>query len=320
MSHPLHIASTLPFSESPEEPVGLTGLLTIDSTPETALQALENMRAFYEGDVPHDTVQRALANVGEAEQGGDASILGHGKPGRINTGCGDTFPDTPDRFLGVGNSDIWRAEIKNSGLKGRLSRLTLCACNTGAGPEGALLVHLLADELDATVRAPTGLVWARHACCEPSLQVGSKWQIAEPGQPAPPPIDAPAPFLGAVPLVLLSIRDQHRFIPVPIDMVTAVLWRTRPAAETDKRVDVKRVGLDAREAAGFVRFDSPLFSETPPTTIVTGGLTLAFNSQGKEIVREFRIHNDSLLQDRQYPTVFYDIDLKSMMNLPTTKS
>ncbi len=318
MANVVNIQSMIPFSDVAEEPVRLEGLKTIDSTTEAGLQTLENMRAFYTDDLPHGTLESALTNVGLTLQGGDASILGHGLAGRINTGCGDTFPsDKKHQFLGLDNEDIWRAEIKNLGLKGRLSSLTLCACNTGAGQHGAQLLQLLADELDATVRAPTGLIWARHSCCEPSLQVGSTWQRAMPGQPEPDPIDPPTQLLGAGPVVLLSIRDQDRFIPVPIDMVTAVVCHTRLAPTILENVDgkdkIERVGLEAREAAALVRFDSPLLSETVPTTIITGALTLAFNSRGKEVVRKFRIHNNSLLQDLQYPMVFYDIDLKGMM-------
>jgi hypothetical protein len=309
-------AANGPFRGNRRTPVGLNGLLTIDTGPELSVETLQNMRAFYGNEKTHDTLREAMENVAIAfEQQVEANIIGHGHQGVVNTGRGNDFEtNDPSKFLGVKNEEHWTEEITRLRLRRRLNRLTICACDTGGGKPGADLVFMLAKQLGAIVRAPTGRVWAELPCCEPQLDDDAVWQCAHPDDnDPPPPLFPPMPVRVLTDMRLLSIFDRHMFVPVPVESVTTLRCRTREHASLFPPVNVDVERSLAREAVGFARFDSPFLAGSVPTTFITGSFFVAFEVLGRTVVREFRIHNDSLLQDVLYRNVYYHIDFQGFI-------
>lgn len=127
--------------------IPLTGMFTIGETPVDSVK---------------DMVDKILNALGEDDCIGNLMIIGHGSPGSINVGNGQTGR-TKGKTITVARPDGWREELLRLRCKFcKNSKVYLYGCNVGAGARGARLVFMLNQifQCAGSVEAPTGLCYA----------------------------------------------------------------------------------------------------------------------------------------------------------------
>ena len=121
---------------------------------------------FGEVDVSsvEEMVDHILNNLEDGDCIGDITIIGHGAPGTISVGNGQSGTDK-SKDIGLWNRAQWTAQL------GRLhcrfcdtSRVYLRGCNVGADEEGAQLLFEIQQVLGcaAVVQAPAGVCYPAH--------------------------------------------------------------------------------------------------------------------------------------------------------------
>jgi len=120
--------------------------------------------------------------IGSGDRIQSLTLVGHGLPGRVSMGDGQTTVD--GKYIANTNVTQWQAAVAR--LNGRFTTdavVTLRGCNTGAEEAGADLLLEVADTLNVTVTAPTGTCYPTHCTGD--------WVTATPGvRPTPKPAAA----------------------------------------------------------------------------------------------------------------------------------
>jgi hypothetical protein len=296
----------------PSPPVNVTSSdvtppapLCIDAGDDRENTYLDLMRLKFQGAGRNRTAIEAFAHVVGSPAG---TIVGHGRPGIILTGRGINFdfrrfPDQT-QSISIVNTEIWEPHVKT--LETPIKHLMLLGCHVGALTDGALLLWQLAKALGATVQAPLGWVVPDPAMGNPSLAPDG-WQIADPTMKEPPKekkvLRLTTPGRDAVQLL---IWDGERFLPISFNAIRgARLSKQMPFRE--RTWDAEWTEPDAQALARHVAFDQPLVFRGPPASIVTGRVFLSYRFLGRDVTRQFLVHNDLLLEDTHAPGVFYEI-------------
>ena len=135
----------------------------------------------------HASTNEAVSNL-EAwvKPNTSATIIGHGKPGLIVTGTGQSRPD-PDKYIELPNRNDWE-EILERLKPFKISNLYLLGCDTGADDEGADLLFEISKIIGVDVVAPTGRILCDRTHF--TLEATATWQIATP-HARPTPIESP---------------------------------------------------------------------------------------------------------------------------------
>ena len=220
-------------------------------------------------------------------------LIGHGNVGFIKTGHGDNG-GTSDQFLGNFNIPQWLMYL--SQLRGKCTEMTLLACDTGAGNEGADLLLAIANAVQCPVHASTYLVWcggAKGIYLDPK----SQWQTATPGH-RPNPIPKPALMIRDMKALRLSISDTSKTF-TESDITGMGLTRINIKGESSA------AQLSAEEAKGLaqlIAFDEPLVVDARPAAVVTGRITLEIGAE----THNFIVYNSSLLESESDPGTFYE--------------
>lgn len=275
----------------------LPGRSTIDGTVDH--DALDLARQANPQAGAHFSSSQAAGNIAN----GDTLkiVLGHGSVGFIITGEGKIASD-PDKYISTTNLSHWRPHFGNIGLT---TSLYLYGCHTGAGLPGAGLLFNMAQTVNAVVLAPTGLIFV-DANGQFSLEPGSTWQRAAPGSGVPQPIEPPHIMLfedlmgDPMGDVLLYTKDGELRVPSgqPVTMRITVyggIARSQRVEEID--------GRDAEAIIALVAFNHPFSPSGRPLAMVTARLSISFDNG---ITRDFLVLNDRLVQDEEFPEVFYD--------------
>lgn len=220
-------------------------------------------------------------------------IVGHGNVGFVKTGNGDGG-GTQDQYMGNWNIPQWINYI--SQLRGKCSDLTILACDTGAGNEGADLLVAIANAVQCPVHASTYLVWCgggRGIYLDPK----SQWQTATPGH-RPNPIPKPTFTITDMKTFTFTTSVTSRTF-TDVDITGMVLTRINIRGEQH----VTRLSSDeAKGLAQLIAFHEPLIVDARPAAMVTGELLLEIG--GEE--HKFIIYNDSLLEDAAKRGTFYE--------------
>ncbi len=266
---------------------------------------LESMRAGHSNALTHETTQQALSNVLPSVR---ATLVGHGKPGIINTGAGGHFDITDaERSLSPEGRAVWGTYLIDRPTT--LRSLFLFGCHVGQGRDGGALLVALANALQVKVTAPIGAVWA-SATNRPCVQDDERFRYAEPGM--------------AQPEFLLPERPQP-VLPVPlevqvIDPLSTDLWRDDNAVLARLRIRDRHgeegwygpwTGDDARRLVAAIALDRPLVFSGPLGSLVTGRLFLRLDP--RQPTREFAIHSDRMIEDSLNPGLFYPFDLPGLL-------
>jgi hypothetical protein len=271
---------------------------TIDRTPETALL---NARKAFPNAKRHRDTRAAINNLinclnTTSPPTRRVMIVGHGKPGLIVTGTG-TLASDQDKRIEMGNLGKWQPIV--AGLKGKITELTLCSCETGADPQGPQLLAALAQEVGARVSGFTKMIFIDgngSITCEP----GGRWQHADSGV-APPSIPHLEPKMESI--VNLKLKDNGTFTTLHISKVSAVTYL---APGPDKQPGQPRLslkGVEAQKLVSTINFAEPSVMKGAPLALVTGVIEIEFTE--KRSPRSFTLYNDRLLQDQAHPDAFY---------------
>jgi hypothetical protein len=269
----------------PEMSAPLAGGVSIDAT--TPDGYLDNARAGTPTASAHRDTQTAAANLlafaKSASRPPTASLVGHGAMGLFGTGGGGSGGTSLQRIV-LDNQNVWAPLLEP--LNGRISTLYLFGPQVGAGIEGAQLLYALARVTNATVCAPTGLIYCDNRG-DFYLQVGSVWQAATPEmlpQPILPPTFQPS--------------------SLSIDMSSGQSGGRVGACAAFGSGGVPLPRKSALALASQVRWDQPFQGPGKPAAMVTGRLRASF---GGTAMRSFTILNNALVRDDADPTRFYPV-------------
>ncbi|HYN81841.1 MAG TPA: hypothetical protein VES88_10100 [Gemmatimonadaceae bacterium] len=262
---------------------------TIDSTNDGYLNC---MRRHFGDHRLHGSTAAAVDNLVAGAR--TAQIVGHGETAIFVTGTGTSAND-PAKYVATGNPSRWRPEFRR--LKGKIDSLRIISCYTGSNAAGASLLHEIARECGASVSAPTGLTW-----CGSSgwwLDPGAQWQTATPTHlPSPIPKDPEGLAVGEANMLKLYYGDEPR--EYETDAVSRVQY-VSPQMLDD--VVAFAEGSEAADLAELAGLDRPFRPGAVPGAIVTGRLQIAL--RGQDIPKTLTIYADALLQDDDFPEVFY---------------
>jgi hypothetical protein len=300
---------SVPHGATPVQPP--TGCITVDGAKtSTALNPfLSDVRNAF-GWPTHDSIVTAISTLSNCESKGtcDAHIIGHGFPGAVMAGTGEIW-DRPDKktYLALDNVEVWEDCLRSLSV----NSLTLWACNVGACDKGLKLLRRVAAALRKPVHAPTGYLFFLRG--KFYLEPGAKWQTVDPniGVDVALAADPPTP---------LKSRDSVlvRFnFPGEGHIDLSELQSARLSNASGKPVDLPD-SLDDRGLVELVSFDKPQTFDARFSAILTGRLAIDYRSGDSTRRRDFRIYNDSILQDETSPRTFYAADqgLASLLKRP----
>jgi hypothetical protein len=282
--------------------VHITGCITIDHTKD---QFLDTAWKFLHKPPRHKDRIIAAANLIDCLTATaappDINIIGHGEQGSIHTGSGDVVSSDSHKFIGFPNSSQWTAQPNLIAIGTRpFSLCRLCACDTGAGPDGATLLSLMAQTINGPVEAPTGFLY-----CDQYygffLEPNATWLRATP-QHQPHPIDPPKPYSTDAAMDTLTFKSPTGFFTIPITNVTAL---SMTPTGIHKFAPVIFAGAKAQWAATFVQFNKPFEQRAVPAAVVTGTFLVSFRRDDRDEQRAFRIYNNRMLQDVVTEDVYY---------------
>jgi hypothetical protein len=160
------------------------------------------------------------------------------------------------------------------------------------------------------VIAPTGLAWtARYE--KIVLQDGSVWQIGQCNVEAHVIPMPNAPDASKAPLVLLSADGER--VKVPLAQVSRIEFvRSEFLGHGGLSLD----GDNARELALKARLYEPQVTKKHLLALPTGEMTLFYAMDGKECYRQFVLLADAVLQDKELPSVTYEVTREFEAALP----
>jgi hypothetical protein len=302
---------TLKQVACPRVSVVLTGCVTVDSSvDQNSFLALARQRYPSPPAGLHDSRQAAIVNAQNclAAAAQTVNIVGHGDQGLILTGSADINTTNPAKFIGLSNSVAWKADL--AAITHPMTSLRLCACDTGAGPDGADLLSQLATRLGVPVEAPTGLVYLLSGTTDPYLEPCAQWQRATPGGARPAPI-APPKVHHHDPFMKVLVLRGVGFVAVS-DVVSLQLYQT---TNLDSPLLQSWSGSGAQVAVTFAEFDSPFEPGGVPAAIVTGMLVLKFKGATPTDQRTFLVYNHRLLQDMTYTDTYYYASINDLLEM-----
>lgn len=244
----------------------------------------------------HTTTEGALKNT-FATPADHANLIGFGVPGVLFTGPGSDRSTEPSKYISLYNlAEVvaWVAALKSTALS-----LQLCGCDVGANAAGSTLLSTLANALGIPVSAPTGFIFIDFNCNRLYLQPRAQWVTAKPGAPSQvvpspkPPDNAPTDSIilfnpGASRIPVSNVSN------VQFDFGRGLLRRFSPVA-----VPI---------ALGHLHLDEPIVA-SPTLAVVTGSLSIEVADVGR---REFNILNGRMLQDVEFPSVYYQANLDDL--------
>lgn len=286
-------------------------LATVDSAPDNGFS---NCAAgAYSSSLRHDSTAAAINNlVGGLPLTSTASgsknpvIVGHGNEGLLITGEGQNASDSR-KFLMTWNEVDWGSELQRLQSKS-YPILTIVSCHTGAGDAGADLLFAIAKRINRAVQARTGFAYCGDN--KITYENNSTWQVATPTN-RPNPIGAPTPHF-VTNLQNISFQEEGNLINLDVSSPIEVTF-SRPSrsglplfAKGEQLFAVQ--GDTAKGLLAQVDFGNPFQPGGVPAAVITGILSLkGKDTSGKDILRDFAVYNDRLLQDVQELDTFYSV-------------
>ena len=231
-------------------------------------------------------------------------IVGHGAPGLIVTGTGQTVNGT-QKYIAAGNEAYWRPILSRGVIGGGL---TLFGCEVGAGSAGVNLLRRVANAIRKPVGAWTGLVW----CSSTSVWGTGTFVTVRPGVAVS---SAAVEEVASVyseekePLQMMRLASHdENFEEVRPDRITSVQFT--PIGSFAGVSDVNAVRAERADALSILQridLENPFVTEDKPGSIHVGMLNVSYGTSGdqEEHTRSFRVLGSSLIQDVTYPNTYY---------------
>lgn len=277
----------------------LSGAVTI--CQDTSFTTLGNIKAHVHPAAPfHATTLAALTNT-FANHATRANIIGFGAPGVLFTGAGSDRATNKSKYISI--YDLTEVMAWVTGLKPATAvALVLCGCDVGAGTAGNTLLSTLAANLGIPVSAPSGFVFVDFSCHRLYLQEGAVWVTALPAA-APTVVPPPNPYPANDPTASIVLFNPAASV-IPVQAVRQVrlggsTWGLWPEFSNER----------AQAALPFLHLDRPYQASPATLAIVTGSISLDVAGIGR---REFNILNGRMLQDAEFPSVYYHANLAAL--------
>lgn len=235
---------------------------------------------------------------------GYSIIVGHGAPGLIITGTGQTLNGV-QKYIARSNEWYWRS-ILSRGVIGR--GLTLFGCEVAAGSAGTDLLRRVANAIRKPVGAWTGTVW----CSSSSVWGTGRFITVYPGVAVGALETEEAPSMYSEeqePLQVMRLASHDEdFEKVGPDRITSVEFT--PIGSFSGVSDVKAVRAERADALSILQridLENPFVTEDKPGSIHVGMLNVSYGASGdqEEHTRIFRVLGSSLIQDVTYPNTYY---------------
>lgn len=285
-----------------------------------------NCLASHLGAMRHSSTEQAIANLvsraslfaqeahrtrsigvlqSQSDLGkGQPAICGHGDDGFLTTGAGQNDQQTNTNTIGTWNEYEWGPHFDR--LKGKnYVMFTIYSCNTGAGSDGADLLYNMARRTNHAVRARTGLTSCGSGGI--TFQEGSTWQIATPDN-KPNPIPAP-PHFRMVLAKAINFKGDGGMVTVRPDEIKKVeISKSAPYTGSKTQVTLDKID-DINVLLENIDFSAPVSfgaeSGNALLGIITSKISIFTESTGK--TRTFHVYNNSVLQDTDFPDVYYQV-------------
>ena len=244
----------------------------------------------------HATTDIAVSNL-EAwvKPNTSATIIGHGNPGLIITGTGQSRPDRT-KYIELANKIDWERILER--LKPfKISNLYLFGCDTGAEQEGADLLFEISKIINADVVAPTGRILCDRTHF--TLEATATWQIATPHS-KPDPIEAPRSPEYEYTKFNMFIRKKNYIIPIKKEQIIRFFFKKPLQEEWTQLPD----GL-INEAIKLVDFSNPIDLRGIPSGLITEMFKIDFKDGDGTLEKEYHILNNRLAVDKEFPLLGY---------------
>lgn len=235
---------------------------------------------------------------------GWSMIVGHGAPGLIITGTGQTVNGV-QKYIAAGNEWYWRSILSRGVIGGGL---TLFGCEVGAGSAGLNLLRRVANAIRKPVGAWTGLVW----CSSTSVWGTGKFVTVPPGVAVGAFAAEEAPSMYSeeqepLQVMRLALHDGD-FEKVGPEQITSVEFTPIGSISDVSGVNAVRAEkADALSILQRIDLENPFVTEDKPGSIHVGMLKVSYGASGdqEEHTRFFRVLGSSLIQDVTYPNTYY---------------
>jgi hypothetical protein len=212
-----------------------------------------------------------------------------------------------NRCISLNNEAQWKqlfGKLKDKGIE----NLYLFCCNTGAGDKGAQLLYDLANSINATVAAPTGLIIISRNGGFFKLEDHSEWQVARP-LPHLKPATIEMPPIIIPPFTRMKIiHDVLQNLEIKLSQITAIgigkpdNWDNKTALASTKFAEL--LG-----SINFIDFND--LEGGVMAGFITGAFTVHFNCKLENSLaeeqgdREFIVFNNRYVQDCKHPNIVY---------------
>lgn len=222
-------------------------------------------------------------------------MCGHGADGWIGTGGGQM--SNYNESVAGWDQDYWSPMF--APLKNRVLVLRLWGCHVGANQDGVDLLFFMAQLLNCTVQAPTGLMNCGGG--QISFENGSVFQTATPtSKPAPIPPPTPETLILAKSMSLRVLKDGN-ISNVPLEAVDRVFVLRRSTKAELVRVPLEKV--EGYSLLRMINFANPI--DLPGPLLAQKTAELEVQVEGQTL--HFAVFNGRIVQDEQNPKVIYQV-------------
>ena len=230
-------------------------------------------------------------------------IVGHGAPGVIITGTGQTINGV-QKYIAASNEWYWRPILSRGVIGGGL---TLFGCEVAAGRAGLDLLRRVANAIRKPVGAWTGNVW----CSSTSVWGTGTFVTVRPGVAVSSVTVEEVPCMYSeekepLQVMRLASHDEN-FEEVRPDQITSVQFT--PVGSFAGLSDVNAVRAERADALSILQrtdLENPFATEDKPGAIHVGMLNVSYGASGQEeYTRTFKVLGSSLIQDVTYPNTYY---------------
>lgn len=231
-------------------------------------------------------------------------IVGHGAPGIIVTGTGQTVNGI-QKYIAKGNEGYWRPILSRGVIGGGL---TLFGCEVAAGAAGVDLLRRVANAIRKPVGAWTGLVW----CSSSRVWGTGTFVTVRPGVAVSALAVEEVPCMYSEekePLQMMRLASHDEsFEEVGPDQIRSVQFT--PVGTFTGVSDVNAVRAEKADALSILQridLENPFVTEDKPGSIHVGMLSVTYVASGdqEEHTRTFKVLGSSLIQDLIYPNTYY---------------
>lgn len=256
---------------------------------------LECARIHNRGAIPHESTERAVANLLQQlrdKDPKDVHVIGHGNSGIVITGTGEEKVES-SKYVGKSNQADWERHFFR--LRNRVASLRFWACHLGADEAGATFLYNVAMVINAPTFGSTGFVYCEQT--DLTLEDGATWLKAEP-KPDGKPKDsrAPKPYVSPIPHEIRRL-DQRAPVIRPEHVRSVRLWSGRVDGAMIHASPQVLPAPDVADVLSLVEFDNPSRLPGPPAAIIDHTLALRIETQHGAEQRLFHVYNERLVKD-----------------------